>query len=439
VRRTPLLVGIAVIAALLGGSLFGGVLTESRSASAGVPATDTAAIADGALAGVRTGTAGVVARLEITVAAYPTDATALASLGLAYQLRWRETGDSSFLPRAERALRRALDARPDDPTAALGLGSLALTRHDFRRGLRLGQRARTLAPGSAKPFGVIGDALIELGRYPEAFRAFERMTALRPSLASYARIAYARELSGDPAGAIAAMRLALDAAGGVPEPTAWTHVELAKLELGLGRLDLAERELHAALAVFPGYVYAREQLARVDAGRGRLDRAILEARRASEAVPLPQFVGLLGDLLDRAGRPAEARRQQATVAVIERLLVAGGVRVDLEAAVYRADHAIRPAETVRLARRARADRPSIFGDDALGWALARAGRCDEALPWLHRSLRLGTKDALLWFHRGFAEGCAGNQAAMRGWYRQALELNPYFSVRWAPVAKAALR
>jgi tetratricopeptide (TPR) repeat protein len=150
-------------------------------------------------------------------------------------------------------------------------------------------------------------------------------------------------------------------------------------------------------------------------------------------------VALLGDLLDRAGKRAEARRQHAIVAVIDRLLGSNGVQVDLESAIYRADHGIRPVETVALARKARADRPSIYGDDGVAWALARAGRCDEALTFAERSLRLGTRDPLLYFHRGYAEGCAGNRDAMRDWYRRALELNPEFSVRWAPVARAVLR
>ena len=124
--------------------------------------------------------------------------------------------------------------------------------------------------------------------------------------------------------------------------------------------------------------------------------------------------------------------------MIERLLRVNGARVDLESAVYRADLGSEPAETVALARRAREERPSIYGDDALGWALARAGRCDEALSWSSRALRLGTKDPLLFFHRGYAEGCAGNSAARRTWYARALALNPEFSVRWAPVARAAL-
>ena len=91
--------------------------------------------------------------------------TVLAALGLAYQLRWRETGDPSFLPLSERALRRALSLRRTSPDATLGLGNLALIRHDFRRALVLGREARRLAPFAGRPYGVVGDALLELGRY----------------------------------------------------------------------------------------------------------------------------------------------------------------------------------------------------------------------------------------------------------------------------------
>jgi tetratricopeptide (TPR) repeat protein len=264
------------------------------------------------------------------------------------------------------------------------------------------------------------------------------MVTLRPGLASYARIAYARELTGDLEGAFAAMRLALDAAAGEPESTAWAHVELAKLELRLGQVARAARHVRQAAQAFPGYAPAELARARVAIERGRTGRAIEAARAASETVPTLENVALLADLLERAGRTAEARRQRATVEVVQRLLRASGVAVDLESAVYRADLERRPAETVGLARKARAARPSIYGDDALGWALARAGRCEEALPYAERALRLGTKDALLYFHRGYAEGCAGNRTAMNEWYERALELDPGFSVRWAPVARTAV-
>ena len=438
-RRTILLVGSTTAVALALGGLVGGVLAESRrspqpsaSAASGVLAEHAITWAAGGI------TASTVARLEEQVRLEPRDPSTLTQLGFAYQLRWRETADASYLPRSELALRRAIRFGTEDADAVLGLGSLALIRHEFREALVYGEQARRLLPGSARPYGVIGDALVELGRYDAAFAAFDRMVSIKPSLASYARVAYARELTGDLAGAASAMRLALEASGGEPEPTAWALVELSKLQLSLGRAGVADREASSALEAFPGYPNARIQLAHVDAVRGRFGAAVGQARRAADAIPTAQAVSLLADLLERTGRKAEARRQRATVGVVEQLLRASGVRVDLESAVYRADNRIRPAETVELARKARAARPSIYGDDALAWALARAGRCDEALPLAARALRLGTRDPLLFFHRGYAEGCAGNRAAMRTWYARALGVNPEFSVRWAPVARSAL-
>jgi tetratricopeptide (TPR) repeat protein len=433
---TKILVLAAAVLSLAAGALLGGVLTEGGDGAAQPPQSAAAvhAAADGALTGFGAGSSAELGRLEAAVRERPNDVTALTQLGFAYQQRWRETADASYLPRAGEALQRARVLAPRDPLVVTGQGLLALTRHRFRRALVLGRLALELAPGSARPYGVVGDALLELGRYPEAFAAFDRMAALKPSLAAYARIAYGRELIGRVDGAIAAMTLALDSAGGSPEPTAWTHVELAKLYFGRGELREAERHFRAALAVFPGYPYANDGLARVEAARGRLERAVTLERRAVETVPLPQFVGELGDLLARSGRRGEAARQQRTVAAIDRLLGAGGIRTDLESTLYDVDHGLRPGETVARARGARAARPSIFGDDVLSWALARSGRCEEALPWSRRALRLGTQDALLFFHRGVIERCLGNAGAARQWMRRSVELNPGFSTRWSPLA-----
>lgn len=425
---------VAVVIAA--GALLGGVLTErgaARAASTRGASAD--ALAEASLIGFGVTSSSELAALERSVAEGPADAAALTRLGYGYLERWRETADASYLPRADEALARARRIAPRDPLVVTGLGSLALTRHEFGRALALGREARRLAPHNARPLGIVGDALLELGRYDEAFAAFERMSALRPSLASYARIAYARELLGDLPGAVAAMRLAVDASGGAREPGAWARVELAKLELQRGRLVVAAAEANGALELVPGYVFAEEQLARIDAARGRVGPAIARMQRAVEAVPLPQLVALLADLLERAGRTGEARRQVATVGVIDRLLEAGGIRTDLESALFDADHRRGVATLVGRARAARAARPSIQGDDALAWALARTERCAEARTWSKRSLRLGTRDPLLAFHRAWIEDCLGNRDAARTWARRAVDLNPGFSVRWAGLAQ----
>src|SRR5438874_1929454 len=110
------------------------------------------------------------------------------------------------------------------------------------------------SPSTARNYGVLGDALVELGRYRDAFRAYDTMASLRPGLGAYARVSHARELLGRVDPAIAAMKLAVDAAAGQPEATAWTHVQLGKLHWSRGSLRRAAREYRAALVAFPGYV-----------------------------------------------------------------------------------------------------------------------------------------------------------------------------------------
>ena len=245
----------------------------------------------------------------------PTTSARSSCSGYAYQQRWRETADASNLPRSEAALRRALRLDPKDPLAVTGLGSLALIRHEFRSALALGRRAQRLAPSSARTYGVVGDALLELGRYEEAFRAFERMVALKPSVASYARIAYARELLGDLAARRQAMQLAADAAVGQREPAAWANVELAKLDLRAGRVGRGRTAPPRRAARC-----CRDTCTRPSSSRGSRRRAGTSAARsatrgvAADAVPLPQFVALLADLYERAGNGRAARQQVATVA-----------------------------------------------------------------------------------------------------------------------------
>jgi tetratricopeptide (TPR) repeat protein len=111
------------------------------------------------------------------------------------------------------------------------------------------------------------------------------------------------------------------------------------------------------------------------------------------------------------------------------------VKTDLEIALFDVDHSIALGHAVKLARIGQHDRPSIDGDDVLGWALARSGKCAAALPYSKRALRLGTQDAVKFFHRGMIERCLGHAAAAKSWFRRALDLNPKFSLIWSPVAK----
>jgi tetratricopeptide (TPR) repeat protein len=347
------------------------------------------------------------------------------------------TGDPARYARAERALRQALAAEPNDVHALIGLASLANSRHHFRAGLELARRAQRVSPETALTHAVAGDSLIELGRYDEAFATFDRLSELKPGFASYSRTSYALELLGKVGPAITAMSLAADAAGGQGEAAAFARVRLGKLHFSVGRLAAAAREYRAARRAVPGYVEALDGLAHVAAARGQLRAAIRLERRAVERSPLPQYVGALGDFYGAAGKPRLAQEQYELVGAIDRLYAANGVATDLELALFNVDHGIRLRESLARARRARSERPSIEADGVLAWALARNGRCGEALRYSKRALRLGTLDASKFFHRAMIERCLGRNAEARRWFSRALRLDPHFSVLLAPVARRA--
>jgi tetratricopeptide (TPR) repeat protein len=439
--RRRLILGAAAALVAATAAFLGGVLAGEPSAQP--PAPTAARGADPAgqfLQGFSPGdTAAQVARLEQRVQENPRDAEGFSLLGLGYQQRARETGDPSFYARSEEALRRALALAPRDGLAVTGLAALAASRHSFEEARRLAERARRLAPDLAAVDGILGDALVELGRYEEAFAAFDRMAARKPSLAAYARVAYARELLGRPAAAIEAMKLAVGAGAGRGENEAWALVELGNLYFNSGRLRLAERAYREALARFPGYHRAQAGLARVRAARGNLAAAVGLYRRALEVVPLPEYAAALGEALEAAGRTAEAREAYALVDATQRLLEANGVRTDLETAIVDLDRGRRVSDALARAREAYAERRSIEAEDSLAWALYKNGRCEEARIHSVRALRLGTRSALKLFHRGLIERCLGHPDEAKAFLRRALGVNPYFSLRYAPVAEEALR
>jgi tetratricopeptide (TPR) repeat protein len=381
--------------------------------------------------------AGTIAALQDRVRAYPADWRASASLGLAYVQQARIMTDPSYYPKAEGVLRDSLDRDQDENDVALvGMASLAAARHAFAEALGWGRRAQAVDPYDANVYGVIGDALVELGRYDEALDAFQRMVDLRPSLASLARVSYARELTGDVAGATRAMRQAERLASG-PVDAAWASYQLGELAWGQGEVDRAAVAYRRALRLDRTSVPAAAGLARVAWARGDLATAIRRSAAVVRRSPLPEHVIALGDLYALAGRTAAAERTFALLRAEEALFRANGVNLDLEQALFEADHGD-PRAALRAARAEWGRRHSIHVADAMAWALYANGRYAEAARYSELALRLGTRSASFLFHAGMIRWRLGQTDAAAGLLRAAIATNRWFSIRHAEEARRVL-
>jgi tetratricopeptide (TPR) repeat protein len=356
----------------------------------------------------------------------PDDGEAQLQLGLALLQRIRETADPSIYPAAEAALEAARRLRPDDPLPLVGLGGILLGKHEFADALEIGETAEALDPSSSGAGAVVVDALIELGRYQEASEAVDRLVARSADLTSLARLSYVRELHGDLPGALEAMQRAAAAPGLAPENTAFALALVGQLEQQNGHPGSARDAYDAALRLMPQHAPSLAGLGRLAVAAGDLDTAQDRFEQAVEILPLPEYVIALGETLEAAGDLTGARRQYDLARAQIALLEAGGVVVDLDLALFEADHGDAGRALV-LAEAAYAATPTVRAADALGWGLHRTGRDDEAWDRAQEALRLGSRDPRFQYHAGAIALARGDETTARRHLETALRTDPGFS------------
>jgi len=379
-----------------------------------------------------------VVTLQQYVRGNPKRARNRTLLGAAYLQKARETGDPSYLGKAEELFRKALEQDGKDFEAMAGLGSLCLSRHQFWDALRWGEKGLAVNPWSSELHGVVGDACVELGEYDRAVKTFQRMVDLKPQLSAYSRVSYVRELYGDTKGAIEAMSMAVSSGAPNRENTAWCQVQLGHLYFNVGNYHMAELEYQMALKRLPKYVHALAGLARLRVAQNKVDEGVRLYEEVVAAMPLPEFVISLGDLYEGLGKRDLAKRQYDLVLAMQELYRANGVDTEMEMALFEADHDLNVPAALEQARRQLQKRANIKAADVLAWTLYKSGQYEEAQSAIQKALRLGTKDPLFLYHAGMIHYKAGQSSKAKEFLRQALALNRNFSVRHAPVAKRVL-
>jgi tetratricopeptide (TPR) repeat protein len=278
-----------------------------------------------------------------------------------------------------------------------------------------------------------------LGMYDEAIHSYQEMVDRRPDFASFSRVAYARELYGDPEGAIEAMEFALQAGSGTPENVAWAHVQLGNLWFTSGKLEEAQKAYGLSTKTVSAYAPALAGQAKIAAARGDLGRAATLYRQAFNRMPLPEYAIALGDVYAEMGDRKKAEGQYELVQSMDKLLRTNGVNTDLEIALFYADHRMNLQTSLEKARAAYDARPSIHAADALAWTLYETGDYKKAQKYSSEALKLGTRDPLKLFHAGMIAKALGEKEQAREYLQQAVDLNPHFSLLYSDEAADSLK
>ena len=402
------IIPFAIIAAVVA-MVVSANIREGRSS--GRPSTVLPPVgAPGAPMTSREGLTTRVADMEARLAARPDDVGAAVLLADALIRQSRVTGNAGLTVRAEQALAVAAKEAPGNYDVLHAQGALFLSQHKFKEALIAGEACRQQRPADFTNFGVLGDAHLELGEYDAAFDAFDQMMRLRPNAASYSRVAYARELQGNLAGALESMKLAAEASmGGDVESIAWYHSQVGELYLRLDKPQDAMTAFATASQAFPGHPFAVRGYAKALDAVGKPTEALALLQDLVTKSPTPELYAQLGDLLTALGRPAEAQRQYALAEAAWR----SDAPEPKNLARFMAERGWKIDEAVQIAEGAAATRQDIFTQDALAWAYFRAGRVDDAKRVIKLALRTGSRDADILRHAAAISGATGSAGTVR--------------------------
>lgn len=215
----------------------------------------------------------------------------------------------------------------------LGLATKAgvlMSQHEFQKALVTAEEAIRINDHNAMIYGILVDAHVELGQYPEAIEAADKMVSIRPDLRSYSRVSYIRELIGRHDGAIDAMQLAVDAGAPGSEEKAWAQLQLAGLYERKGDRAAALAISRAIVEERPEYPFALANIGRLEILDGDTTAGVAMLEKACTIIPEVSFFVELAKYHKAAGHieAADALRMKILAMIDDD--IRSGHKMDLE-------------------------------------------------------------------------------------------------------------
>lgn len=366
-----------------------------------------------------------IAQAQRLIEKNPKNYEAYNALALALSRRARETSDVKFYAEAEETLKKSFEITPDNFDGMRIEVWLLLGKHEFAAAREEAIKLNKRMPDDIMVYGFLTDANVELGNYVEAEKSAQLMLDLRPGNSpGVTRAAYLRELFGDVDGALELMDMALQSTNpSEVEDAAWILTQMAHLQLSVGKVADAEKNLQHALTLFPGYHYALGNLAKVRMAQKHYDEAVQLLQQRYQAAPHAENLYDLAEALQLAGRTEEAKRGLAEFEQKSLLETDRADNSNRELIFYYADYAHQPLQALEVAKREFARRHDVYTLDSYAWALHVNGRNQEARNQVETALAVGIRDSKMLRHAGEIALATGDRATAQKYLQQAADLN----------------
>lgn len=357
-------------------------------------------------------------RLIAKIKADPNDTRSPLALANAYISEARISGNSAYYDKAAmRTVDKLLEKDEDNYEALMLKSLLQLSQHHFAEALVTAEHSLSIDSNSAFIYGLLVDAHVELGNYEAAVDAADKMVTRRPDLRSYSRIAYLREIHGDYAGAISAMKLAVAAGMPSDESTEWCRVQLGRLYENVGAVDKASFEYRLSLAARPGYARALAGMGRIASFEKKYDSAVYYYEQAVKYTSDPGIKENLALAYDKAAQPAKAKALNKELIdemnKAAKLLLtdpdAGHYSDKEQAYAYIQDNNYDKALEHALAEYKRRPK-NIEVNETMAWVYYKRKEMQQALPYLEAALRTNSKNPVLLCMAGLVYTKTGNTA-----------------------------
>ena len=272
-----------------------------------------------------------VAELNKKLEKNPNDIKARLQIATIYLTEARITGEHPYYyPAVLRILDGILYLDPNNFEATTFKASVKMSQHQFTEAKFLAEKAQKINPANAYVYGVLVDANVELGNYEEAVKMSDKMQQLKPSLESYSRASYLREIYGDFKGSIEAMKLAVQAGMVGSEPFCWSKNTLGQLYQTTGMMKEAGQQYDDIMVVRPSYAFAQRGQAQVLKNAKQYDKALVILEKAAQIMPEFSFHEEMADIYALQGDKEKAMKKYEEVVKMLDEDAKSGHAVDLE-------------------------------------------------------------------------------------------------------------